>query len=106
MKNLQIPVVHPMGQVLTLDEMKSIIGGDTINVTCTCSLYFKGIDDNGYDYSDTTTASPNGTFLNMSDCQKACDDTCHEYVDCQSANANYHVIPSTTTEAPPTNIAG
>lgn len=38
MKNLQIPEVQSLGQVLTLDEMKSICGGIHEYWKCVCTL--------------------------------------------------------------------
>lgn len=89
MKNLQIPEVQSLGQVLTLDEMKSICGGASAIVTCTCTYQITFLDKNGRPSSTTKSGEPSGDFITYDDCQNACAASCAEIDGCKESFGNY-----------------
>lgn len=82
MKNLQIPEVQSLGQVLTLDEMKSIVGGARVTITCTCSFSMKNTDNQQNVGITLTSGEPTGSFFTDAECSEGCATSCKNTTNC------------------------
>lgn len=89
MNNLQNSKIQSLGQVLTLDEMKSIFGGAIATITCTCNFSVKIKDGNGGYTVTTRPGEPMGDFYTDSECSKACSVACTNVSGCINSTANY-----------------
>ena len=89
MGNFKIPEVASLGRILTKEELKTIIGGKTISISCTCKLHMKGETSGGQMKNWTQEAEPTGAFYTSDLCAAACVATCNTTVSCDRSEYTY-----------------
>lgn len=89
MGNFKIPEVASLGRILTKEELKTIIGGKTITISCTCKLRMKGETAGGQMKNWIQGAEPTGAFYTPELCAAACDATCKTTVSCEGAEYTF-----------------
>lgn len=89
MNNFKIPEVASLGRVLTKEELRTIIGGKTITISCTCKLYMHGKTAGGSEKSWVEAAEPDGPFYTADLCASACTSTCANTINCTKSEYTY-----------------
>lgn len=90
MKKLKINQNNSLKRVLSIDEMKSILGGSSSTITCECTLIFQ----KGTVHENSRKDDPIGDFYTPALCTKACNRRCKQTVGCDEAKAHYNMSAS------------
>ena len=88
MNKFKIPEVQSLGRVLTKKELKAIIGGKTVTISCTCKLHLEG-RVNGAWKAWTEDAEPKKESYTADMCKAACEELCDARQNCKSSDYFY-----------------
>lgn len=88
MNKFKIPEVQSLGRVLTKEELKAIIGGKTVTISCTCKLHLEG-RVNGAWKAWTEDAEPKKESYTADMCKAACEELCDARQNCKSSDYFY-----------------